>query len=117
MRTGRYEALDMFSKWFLERSLLRCQISFATHAASVSGRITEKPIRDVRLMADDSLSELVVQLSNDLEFGYGDMRDHPEEGLSYEQGLVVFFGPVPTSGDADTIAFVEIKEDATERFR
>jgi hypothetical protein len=66
-------------------------------------------------MADDSLSELVVLLSDDLEFGYGDMRDLPEEKLSYEQGIVVFFGPVPKSGDADTIAFVEIKEGASER--
>jgi hypothetical protein len=113
VRIRRSEALDVFRKWFSEQALLRCYLSFPKFAATLRGRIFAMSELEIKIVSDDRSddrrSEIVLRVSDDLEFGYGDPRTFPEDAARYESILVVFFGPIPQTGDADMIAFSEIK--------
>ena len=81
MRTGRAEAFDVFRKWASEGSPLRLYFRFAFFASSFLGRIKEVSPDRLYFLSDDSTSELELRLPADLEFGYGDPRDFPDEAL------------------------------------
>jgi hypothetical protein len=111
MNLERREALDLFRKWLGERSLIRCQAQFATHAFSLKGRILEVRENELRIFADDMNSELVLRLTNNLGFGYGDSRIVTgKEAEDYVCCLMVFFEPIPDVGDPETVALAEIRE-------
>ena len=116
MVIGRSDAIALFRKWLDERPLIRCQGSFPMHAFSLRGRISVANDSEIRLMADDTESEVVLKITDTMEFGYLDTRDvvgaAPSE-LDHECCLVVFVGPVGEEGDPppDSIAFAQVKAD------
>lgn len=95
----------MFRKWSGEGTLVRCDFSFPAFAASLRGRIRLVTEAGLRLLADDALSELALDLTADVEFGYAEPRGFPEEAARFGSGLVAFF-----PGDRDFISFTEIIE-------
>ncbi len=109
MRVGRSEALDIFSKWLSERTLLRCDFSFWEFAACFRGRIVSLSDDRLQVLSDDSFSELVLPLRAGLSFGYGEPRSEPET-LEFSGALIVFMAELPPAGDVDTICFLEIVE-------
>jgi hypothetical protein len=113
MRTGRSEAVDLFRKWFADKFLLRCEGSFLKFSFSLRGRILSVDDEELRILADDYLSELVLRFTPDLEFGYVDSRQVTGAEKQYESCLTIFFGPVPPKGEGqpDTIAFAALQPD------
>lgn len=109
MRVGRSEALDIFNKWQSERTLLRCDLSFSEFAACFRGRIVSLADDRVQVLSDDTFSEFVFPLTAELNFGYGEPRDAPEN-LEFSGVLVVFMAELPPTGDVDTVCFLEIVE-------
>ena len=65
MRAGRAESLDIFRKWLAERAFLRCEGHFSKVAFSLSGRLLAVADDELRILADDKQSELVVRLIPD----------------------------------------------------
>lgn len=80
-------------------------------AVSLQGRIASRVDREVRLISDDTFSELVLPLPDDLTFGYGDTRKVPENMATYDSILVVWMGASRSDGE---IGFAEIREGASE---
>lgn len=108
MRTGREEALTVFRAWLEDRSLLRCEFRFALLAATFTARMAIVSTSELRLISDDKSSELVLPLREDLEFEYGDMRQHPQHVEEFDKMLIVFFQYLGDPAQADMIVFVEI---------
>jgi hypothetical protein len=102
MRAGRAEALDIFRKWFAERALLRCEGHFSTVAFSLRGRFLAVDDDELRILADDTASELVVRLTPQVGFGYADARGIGIPNSEYDRCVVIFFGSA-------TVAIAEIK--------
>lgn len=109
MRAGRSEALDIFNKWLTERTLLRCDLLFLEFAACFRGRIVSLTDDRVRVLSDDTFSELDLPLTPELNFGYGEPRSGPEN-LEFSGTLIVFMAELPPTGDVDTVCFLEIVE-------
>ena len=112
MRARREEILDIFHKWLTERKLIRCHGSFGTHEFSLKARISHLHDNQLRLMADDTQSELVIRIPDQAEFGYIDNRSITgREAEDYICSVMVFFGPIPPEGERepDSIAFAELK--------
>jgi len=105
VRAGRAEALDLFRKWAAERALLRCDFSFARFAACLRGRVRAVTDSEIKLLSDDTASELALRLPEGLEFGYGEPRGFPEEAAFFRSALLVLF---PGEGERDFISFTEI---------
>ena len=108
LRTGRSEAIDLLRKWSLDKSLVRCQGSLSKIAFSLNGRISSVDDRELRIISDDTDSELVLRFTAEMEFGYADSRVVSGPEKQYESCLVVFFGPVPDEGTPDTIAIAAL---------
>ena len=104
MRAGRSEVIDLFSKWFADKSLVRCEGNFSKVAFSLRGRIFSISDQELKILSDDRASELVVRFAPEMEFGYGDFRNAPPTEKQYESCVVIFFSPVPPVGEPDTIA-------------
>lgn len=107
MNIGRDEALDMFSKWFEERSEIRLQGSFPKFAFGLWGRILRVSPNEIVLISDDRKSETVVRLSAELEFGYGDTRQVIGEEKKFSECVVIFFDT--TTEPFDTISLAALK--------
>jgi hypothetical protein len=108
MKAAREEIWDLFRKWFTERTILRCQGSFATHAFSLKARVLDLHQNEIRLMADDMQSELALRITDRVEFAYADNRVVTgREAEDYVCCVVAFFGP--TGREADSVAFAELK--------
>lgn len=108
MRTGREEAIDIFRKWFAEESLLRVQGNFRKFCFALWGRILSINATELRIMSNTE-SELVLRLTPDVEFGYGDDRIVTGDEKNFSECILVFFEPVPDVGDPDTIAIAALK--------
>jgi hypothetical protein len=108
MRTGRSDAMLLLSKWLTDRSLLLCEGSFSKFAFSLNARILSINDQELRILSDDTFSELTLSFTPEMEFGYGDSRHTSENERQYESCLVVFFGPLPQEGSPDTIAIAPI---------
>lgn len=65
---------------------------------------------EIRVMSDDTRSELVLPIREDFEFGYGDMRHHPQHADEFDKILIVFFPFKDNAHKADIIVFTEIVE-------
>jgi hypothetical protein len=89
MRIGRSEALDLLSKWALERTLLECVIELPVIAARFRARLSSADGELVRLMSDDTTSELAFSLLEVVDIGYGDTRGF--ESADEFDGILVFF--------------------------
>jgi hypothetical protein len=115
VRTGKPEALDIMRKWSSERTLLRCELRFMLFSFTLQGRIVSVSDNELRVVADDNLSDMMVRLYDEWEFNYGDTRNVPENVDTYDSVLVLL--PKSAKGDdpnPSRIAFVEIKEGAAE---
>ena len=90
MGTGRSEAFDLLSKWVSERTLLECTMSFPLFTSHFRVRLDEVRGDELRLVSDDTTSELALRISSWTEFGYGDMGrvEVPEQS---GDTLVFFF--------------------------
>ncbi|MCU1331136.1 MAG: hypothetical protein JWM08_128 [Candidatus Angelobacter sp.] len=109
MRMERSEAFDMFRKWNAEKPLLLCVYSFAAFQACFKGRIFETSDDIVRIVSDDHHSELALKITQEMHFGYGDSRKHPEEAALYDASILVYFSAVIPDVEPDFIAFTEVK--------
>jgi hypothetical protein len=109
MKVRRDEALDLFAKWFRERSLLRSQGSFPMYAFSFKARVVDLHPDEVRFRSDDTQVEFVLKLTDSLVFDYADSRTVTgQEAIDYECCLIALFGVVPDEGPANTLAFAQI---------
>lgn len=107
MRVGLEEAVDLFRKWRSEESLLRCDMSFPRFAATFRVRVVFVADDEIKLLSDDSFSEMALRLSTDCAFTYGEPRGFPEEVERFASSLVV---SLAGDGEPDFIAFTEIIE-------
>jgi hypothetical protein len=107
VRAGLEEALVMFRVWQSDRALLRCDFLLTKFAACLRARVIDVSDDKVRLLSDDSFSEVVLPLSAELDFEYADSRDFPEEVAVFKRGLVVFF---PGPRKPDKVLFLEVIE-------
>lgn len=105
MRVGRSEAVDLLRKWRSESALLRCDLMFGMLAAVFRARVVFADSGMVKLLSDDTFSEMALPLSPDMEFAYGEPRDFPEDARIYESVLVLRL-----PGTDDRIAFTVITE-------
>ena len=110
MRATRSEAFGIFHKWFSEGSLLSCHFSFHKFAVALRGRIFAMNDTEIKLVSDDRLSEMALRITADLEFGYGDSRQSPEDASRYDSAIVVFFSSLSDKGEPDIIGFAEVLE-------
>ena len=108
MRVGREDVLTMFRVWKSDRVLLRCDLHFGMFAACFRARVMNVSNEEIRLLSDDSFSELTLRILN-LDFRYGDPRDFPEEEKEFVRCLVAFLPLVNRSDIQDTISFLELK--------
>jgi hypothetical protein len=93
-----------------QRTVLRCQGSFVTHAFSLKVRILDLHQNEIRLMADDMQSELVLRITDRVEFAYADNRIVTgREAEDYVCCVLALFGPTLSVGAADSVAFAELK--------
>jgi hypothetical protein len=99
----------LLSKWLTDRSLLLCEGSFSKFAFSLNARILSINDQELRILSDDTLSELTLSFTPEMEFGYGDSRRTSENEKQYESCLVVFFGPLLQEGSPDTIAIAPVE--------
>jgi hypothetical protein len=112
--TGRQEAIDLFRKWSIDKSLVRCQGSFSNFAFSSNGRILVVTDEEIRMMSDDTKSEVVVSFAPEMHFGYADSRNVTGVAKNYDSCLMIFFGPIPADQDPDSISFAAVAEGFKE---
>ena len=108
VRVGREDVLNMFRVWKLDGVLILCSFQFRTFAACMRARVIEFSDGEIRMLSDDTFSELTLRINN-LDFRYGDPRDFPEEEKEFVRGLVALLPPVDRSDIKDTISFFEFK--------
>lgn len=109
MIMGRSDAIVIFGKWRDEKTGIRCQGSFPTHAFAIEGIIETASNDEVRMIGANKLTQIVVKLTDDLKFNYAEAREITgDEAKNYPACLTVGFGEVPEEGSMDTIAFAEI---------
>ena len=101
---GRSEALDLFRKWSSDKSLVRCQGSFPMYAFALNGRITIVDDHKLRIISDDTKSELVLKLTPDLDFHYADSRKVTGVAKEYDSCVAIFFSPVLSEQTPDSIS-------------
>jgi hypothetical protein len=107
MNIGRTEALDIFSKWFQERSEIRLQGSFPKFAFGLWGRILRVSQKEIVLISDDNKAETSVYLAPELEFGYADNRQVTGEEKKFSECIVIFFDTKTEPFDTISLAALE----------
>jgi hypothetical protein len=105
VRTTRDEVLGLFRKWMEEGTELECSFSFPLFAAAFRAKVRAVSETELRLVSDDTTSELAVRLEPEMEFGYGDAFDS-WRGARFG-GLVLVLRTGPTDEDVDFIGFTE----------
>lgn len=112
MIVQRLDAVIIFEKWNEEKTRIRCQGSFTTHAFAIEGKIELASYDQIQLIAETPLVQIVVNLNDSLMFSYADSREVTgKEAINYKCCLTIGFGEVPKQGPIDTIAFVEINPE------
>ncbi len=105
MRAGRNEVVDIFRKWLDESSPIRVQGSFPAFAFGLWGRIVSITPTKLSILSLETESELVLQLTPELEFGYGDNRTVTGDEKQFSECIVIFFG----QNERDNIALAALK--------
>ena len=108
MRTGRSDAIDIFRKWSADGALIRFQGTFFNFAFSSWGKISAIDDNELRIMADDHESELVVRFTSDIQFGYVDSRTVTGEEKGFEESIAIFFN-LPAVREPDMITLAALK--------
>src|ERR1017187_4457226 len=102
MRIGRDEAFDLLGKWFSERTLLRCDLSFPSTVACFRGRLLRVSDIEVALLSDDTLTEMRLRWEPLFEFEYADSRGNDDADL-FGGGLMVFLRPAVEGEERDFV--------------
>jgi hypothetical protein len=111
MIVQRSDAVVILGKWSDEQSRIRCQGSFSTHAFAVEGKIERVTAHEIRMIAGNELTQVVVKLTDEVTFNYADSREITgNEARNYPSCLTLGFEDVPEEGLVDTISFAEISE-------
>jgi hypothetical protein len=116
MRAGRDEALSIFRTWAVDGALIRCELRFRTLVATFRARVREVSDTRLSLLSDDRWTEFGLPLREDFTFEYGDMRNFPHEGETFERILLVFFPYAGDPADSDHIVFAELKDSPKNPF-
>jgi hypothetical protein len=107
MLIKREEAFDLIRKFADESALVECSMRFPTFAARFRGRMVSFDRRELRLISDDTRSELALRIAPWMEFGFGDAS--PATGPDrFENLLCIFFRLGEEGEEADLIALGEI---------
>lgn len=109
---GRNEALALLRSWADKGALLKCDVEVERVALCLRARIASLGDSTVRLLSDDTLSEIALPLAADLTFAIGDFRRAaPDEAELYDMFLTIFI-PTPHAPDSpDSIVLMEVKEE------
>jgi hypothetical protein len=110
VRIGRSDAMLLFSKWLSDKSLLACEGSFSNFVFSLRACMLSVNDEELRMLSDDTHSELVLRFTPEMEFGFGDSRNAPESEKKYESCVIVFFGTVSHEGTQDSIAIAVVEQ-------
>jgi hypothetical protein len=102
LRAARAEALDLFSKWRSEGTLLECRISLPGFTARFRGRLSRFTSDEVRFASYDNASEFAASLQPGAEFGY-------REAAQSDGTLAVFFR-IRDTEPSDFMSFTEVQE-------
>ena len=106
MKTERSEAVDLFRKWSSVGTVIHCQGSLPLMVFSLDAKVLLADDHEVRLISDDTRSQLVLRLRPEMEFGYLDSRQVTgQEAADFEHCLVAYLGPITEEGDTDHLAF------------
>jgi len=106
MEMTRLEAIDIFRGWLSEGAWLRCVFEFSRFTAFLRGRVVEVSEESIRILSDDTFSELALGLDSVWRFGYGEPRAFPEEAKVLRRSIVADLSPA----GAETISLEEIIE-------
>lgn len=74
------------------------------YAFASNGRITTVDDRELRMISDDTGSELVLKLAPELDFHYADSRQVTGVAKEYDSCVVIFFSPILSEGIQDSIS-------------
>jgi hypothetical protein len=107
LKAERQEAFDILRKWQDEKSVVRLQASFPLFAFGLWGRILSMTDNELRVMSDDTKSEITLRLTPGLEFAYGDDRMVMGEEKKFSACLVMLFNT--DSEPFDTVAIAALK--------
>ena len=110
MKIGRAEALDVFRKWLADGSLVQCNLGLLVLAAAFRARVRLVLEDRIEFLSDDRTSELVLPLSADCDFGYGEPNRASGESAVAVSAVVVFLSPTGPGLDPDAVAFTELVE-------
>ena len=64
MEMTRLEAIDIFRGWLSEGAWLRCVFEFSRFTAFLRGRVVEVSEESIRILSDDTFSELALGLDS-----------------------------------------------------
>ena len=107
MKIGRPEAIDLLRKWEEEKTLIECVMEFPSFSTRLRARVSKVEPSRLRLMSDDTTSELALNLEPWLQFGYGDTRGL-EAADEFEGILVIFFRMGEGAEPSDRISLSEV---------
>jgi hypothetical protein len=111
IKAEKDEAILLFKKWGSEAILSRCDFRFALFSVSLRGRFSEVSDHQIRLIADDTLSEMVLRLYDDWQYFFGDTHDVPGAIERYDSVLVLFPASAdPNNPDSGRVVFATIRE-------
>ena len=109
MRMEPTEAIDIFRGWASDFALVRYQGTFPNLAFSGWGRVVSAKIDELRIIADDRETELVLRLTPRVEFGYVDSRRVTGDEKKFKESVALFFGPIPNEGEPDMIVLAALE--------
>ena len=110
MWTERADALSIFRKWADESTVVCGGLSLGVGSTSIEGTIFSLTDDLVIVRSDNGLSELRVDLSLAVAFGYEDTRRLPAMSAEFDSGLVVFFDD-PEVENPELATFVEVRAE------
>lgn len=83
------EVLDIFRGWFDARAVLQCNFEFAHFIACFRARVFFVSSEELKLVSEDTFSELVLRLTPDLTFEYVRPDDADPESDEFIESLAV----------------------------
>jgi len=95
---------------------VRCEGGFSNFVFTLNGLVASANDGEIRIRSSDTMSEVAISLTPNLDFGYADNRAVTGEAKKYESAVVVFFSPVPDEGigEPDTMTFAALTKGSRE---
>lgn len=109
---GRPEAFSLLRSWADSGALLKCDVEVERIALCLRARIRSLGADGIRLLSDDTFSEVTLPLRDDLTFAVGDFRAAaPDEADSYDMFLTIFIPTLRSPTNPDSIVLIQVRED------